>query len=184
MWWPVIALAATFALGWAVGPRSTPFDDWFHRFRHTPARGLLFFTDPWLLTVALLFGIAVAVYSCRRRLAVAMAVSPLAGIALVQLLKRIFGRHDGASLAYPSGHTATAVIVIGMLVLLAGAAGWAVFVAVLFLLLAMVGQGVTYHYFTDTVGALLLGCAVVCVAALAARLDTRQPDCDADHTAR
>ena len=32
----------------------------------------------------------------------------------------------------------------------------------------MIGQGVTYHYFTDTVGALLLGSAVVCVAALVA----------------
>ena len=46
----------------------------------------------------------------------------------------------------------------------------------------MIGQGVTYHYFTDTVGALLLGSAVVCVAALAAELDTRQPGCDADHS--
>ena len=33
-------------------------------------------------------------------------------------------------------------------------------------LLGIVGQAVTYHYFTDTVGALLLGTAVVCVAAL------------------
>jgi hypothetical protein len=29
----------------------------------------------------------------------------------------------------------------------------------------MVGQAVSYHYFTDTVGALLLGSSVVCVAA-------------------
>ena len=31
----------------------------------------------------------------------------------------------------------------------------------------MLGQGVTYHYFTDTVGALLFGTALLCVAALA-----------------
>jgi hypothetical protein len=69
-----------------------------------------------------------------------------------------------------------------MLVLLAGGAMWAVLVAVTVNVLAAIGQGVTYHYFTDTVGALLLGSAVVCVAALVAELDRRQPGCDADHT--
>lgn len=184
MWWPVFAVAAMVALGWAVGRRSTPLDDWFHRFRHTPARELLFFTDPWLLTVLSLFGIAVALFSGRRRLAVAMAVSPLAGIALAQMFKRLFGRLNGSAYAYPSGHTTTAVIVVGMLVLLVGAAWWALLAAAAVVVLAMIGQGVTYHYFTDTVGAVLLGSAVVCVAGIAARLDTRQPGCDADHTAR
>ena len=73
---------------------------------------------------------------------------------------------------------------MGMLVLLAGAAWWAVVVAAVVSVLGAVGQGVTYHYFTDTVGALLLGSAVVCVAAVAAKLDTRQPACDADHSTR
>jgi hypothetical protein len=30
----------------------------------------------------------------------------------------------------------------------------------------MIGQSVVLHYFTDTVGALLLGSAIVCAAAL------------------
>ncbi len=184
LWWPVPAVAATFALGWAVGTRSTPLDDWFHRFGHTPARALLFLTDPWLLTVLLVFGVAVALCAGRRRLAAVMVVAPLVGIVLVQLLKRVFGRYKGPSLAYPSGHTATAVIVVGMLVLLAGAAWWAVLVGAIFVMLAMIGQGVTYHYFTDTVGAVLLGVAVTALAVPAAKLDTRQPECDADHTAR
>ena len=71
-----------------------------------------------------------------------------------------------------------------MLVLLAGGAWWAVVVAAVVSVLGAVGQGVTYHYFTDAVGALLLGSAVVCVAAVVAKLDTRQPACDADHSTR
>ncbi|PEG42838.1 PA-phosphatase [Mycolicibacterium agri] len=171
-----------FALGWAVGTGSTPLDDWFHRFRHSPARWLLFFTDPWLLTILLLFGVAVAMHRRRRRLAVVIVVTPLVGIALVQLLKRFFGRHNGSALAYPSGHTTAAVVVLGMLVLVAGAAWWAVAIAASITVLVMIGQGVTYHYFTDALGAALLGSALVCAAALTAELDRRQPECDADHT--
>jgi membrane-associated phospholipid phosphatase len=180
--WPAIAVPAMFLLGWAVGKGSTPLDDWFLRFPHSPARWLLFFTDPWMLAITLLFGIGVALHLRRRRLAAAMAASPLVGIVLAQLLKRFFGReHDGA-LAYPSGHTTAAVVVMGMLVLVAGTALWAVVVAVTVSLLAMLGQAMTYHYFTDTLGALLLGTAVVCVAALVLELDRRQPGCDVDHT--
>ncbi len=180
--WPGIALPAMVALGWAVGKRSTPLDDWFHHLRRTPARWLLFFTDPWVLAVALMFGVAVALYLGRRRLAAVMVFAPLVGIGLVQVLKHMFDRRSGGELAYPSGHTTTVVIVTGMLVLLAGGAMWAVLAAVMFSVLGAIGQGVTYHYFTDTVGALLLGSAVVCVAALVAELDRRQPGCDADHT--
>jgi membrane-associated phospholipid phosphatase len=177
----VVAMAV---LGWAVGKRSTPLDDWFHHLRRSPARRLLFFTDPWLLTIVLMFGIAVALFLGRRRLAVVMAASPLIGIALAQVLKPLFGRRSGESLAYPSGHTTAVVRVMGMLVLVAGAAWWAVVVAALVSVLGAVGQAATYHYFTDTVGALLLGSAVVCVAAVAAKLDRRQPACDADHIGR
>jgi len=171
--WSGIAVAAMFALGWAVGTGSTALDDWFHKFRHSPARWLLFFTDPWLLTILLLFGVAVAMHRHRRRLAVVMVVTPLVGIALVQLLKRFFGRHSGPALAYPSGHTTTAVVVLGMLVLVAGAAWWAVAIAAAASVFAMLGQAVTYHYFTDTLGAALLGSALVCIAAVAAELDRR-----------
>lgn len=180
--WSGIAVAAMLALGWAVGKRSTPLDDWFQHFRRTPARRLLFFTDPWLLAILLMFGIAVALFLGRRRLAVVIAVSPLIGIALVQLVKPVFGRLAGSSLAYPSGHTTTVVIVMGMFVLLAGVRLWSVVVAAVVSVLGAIGQGVTYHYFTDTLGGLLLGIAVVCVAAAAAKLDTRQPACDADHS--
>jgi membrane-associated phospholipid phosphatase len=173
-----------FGLGWAVGKRSTPLDDYFQGFSHGPARWLLLFTDPWILALVLAAGVALALYRQRWRLAAVMVASPLAGIVVETVLKHVFGRKSGGSLAYPSGHTTAAVIVMGMIVLVAGAALWAVLVAIVVSALAMIGQGVTYHYFTDTVGGLLLGTAVVCLAALAAKLDTRQPACDADHTAR
>ena len=181
--WSGIAVLAMFVLGWAVGKGSTPVDDWFHEFRRTPARWLLFFTDPRVLTTALMFGIATALYRGRRRLAAVMVIAPFVGIVLAAVLKRFFARQSEGDLAYPSGHATAVVVVVGMLVTLAGAVWWAVVVAAVVIALAMIGQGVTYHYFTDTVGALLLGSAVVCLAAVVAKLDTRQPACDADHTA-
>jgi hypothetical protein len=153
-------------LGWAVGTGSTSVDDWFHRYGLGPAKWLLFFTDPRVLVILLAGCVAVALYQRRWRLAVVTVLSPPIGIALVQLFKRLFGRRSDGALAYPSGHATTMVVIMGMAVLVAGAAWWAVLVAVAFCLAGMIGQGVTYHYFTDTVGALLLGTAIVCVAAL------------------
>ena len=135
----------------------------------------MFFTDPWVLAPVLMGVVAVALYQRRWRLAALALACPPVAVVAVQLLKRLFGRHKGGALAYPSGHTTVATVVFGMVVLVAGAALWAVLVAVSSVLLAMVGQAVTYHYFTDTIGALLLGTAIVCVAAQVARLDRCQP---------
>ena len=175
-------MAAMVVLGLAVGKSSTGLDEWFHQFRRSPARELLVFTDPRLLTVVLAVGVAVALSLRRWRLVLVMVASPAIGIVLARLLKELFGRENDGAFAYPSGHTTAAVVVMGMIVLVAGGAAWAVLVAVAFTLLAMIGQGVTYHYFTDTLGGVLLGTAVVCVAALVVELDRRQPECDADHT--
>jgi membrane-associated phospholipid phosphatase len=153
-------------LGWAVGNGSTSVDDWFHQYPHSPAKWLLFFTDPRVLAILLAGTLVVALYQRRWRLAVVTALSPTIAIALVQLLKPLFDRRSDGALAYPSGHTTTMVVVIGMVVLVAGCALWAVLVAVAYCLLGMIGQGVTYHYFTDTIGGVLLGTAIVCVAAL------------------
>ena len=164
--WPPIAVAAMLLLGWVVGTGSTSVDDRFHQYGHGPARWLLFLTDPRVLAILLAGCLVVALYQRRWRLAVATVLSPPIAIALVQLFKRLFGRENGGALAYPSGHTTTMVVVMGMVVLVARVALWAVLVALAYCLLGMIGQAVTYHYFTDTVGALLLGTAIVCVAAL------------------
>lgn len=66
------------------------------------------------------------------------------------------------AVAYPSGHITLMVVVLGLaLFLVVGARLYAV-VAVVWALLGMLGQSVTYHYFTDAVGGLLLGSAIVC----------------------
>jgi membrane-associated phospholipid phosphatase len=156
-------------LGVAVRHGSTRIDDWFHRYTHTPAGYLLYFTDPRVLALIVLATLAVANYRQQWRLAAATAACPLVAMALARLLKHLFGRERGGALAYPSGHSTTVVVVMGMVVLVAGSALWAVLLAVAWCVLALVGQGVAYHYFTDTVGAALLGTAIVCVAALVLR---------------
>lgn len=153
-------------LGLAVRHGSTLVDDWFHRNSGSPARFLLIFTDPRVLALVVLATLGVALYRRQWRLAVVAGVCPLLAIGLARALKPLFDRQKDGGLAYPSGHTTVAVVVVGLAVLVAGVAWWAVLVAVAYCLLAMLGVGMTFHYFTDTVGGLLLGTAIVCVASL------------------
>ena len=70
---------------------------------------------------------------------------------------------------------------LGTVVLAAGGTAWAVAIALVWSLLAALGQAFTYHYFTDTVGAALLTTALLCLAGRADRLDGCQPRCDRGH---
>lgn len=169
-WWPPVGLTAMLLLGWAVGPGSVPIDRWFLRLGHRMGEYrelFLVFTDWRLLGIVWLAAIVVAVRRGPWQLIVATMVSPPLAIAVVQVCKRIFGREKGGALAYPSGHTTFVVVVMGLVVLLAAAALWSVIVAVAISVLGMFGQAITYHYFTDTIGAALLGTSVVCLAAVA-----------------
>jgi membrane-associated phospholipid phosphatase len=152
-------------LGWWVGKGATALDDWFQGYRHSPAQWLLFFTDPRVLAVVLVVCVAVAVSQRLWWLAAAVVLTPSAAIVLARLFKQLFEREKKGELAYPSGHTTFMVVVLGMAIVVAGVALWAVVVAAGWCLLGMIGQAVTYHYFTDAIGALLLGTAVVCLAA-------------------
>ncbi|ODR22188.1 PA-phosphatase [Mycolicibacterium porcinum] len=159
-------------LGWAVHGAPTPIDDWFQGLGSDLGSRrdvLLLFTKPPLVTAALLIGIVVAVRQHRKRLAIAMVVSPLLAITIVRLIKPLFGREKEGALAYPSGHTTFLVTVTGLLLLVAGMRLWALAVALCFVLLGIFGLSMTFHYFTDTVGGILLGTSVVCVAAVLAR---------------
>jgi hypothetical protein len=181
-WWPLFGLSATVLLGLLVGRGSTRVDDWFQQFRHDRwARWLLVFTDA--RAVVLLAVVAVVVASCRRRwrLAGVTALTPIVAVGAERALKRLFGREKGGALAYPSGHVTVSVVVLGLLVVVAGAAAWTFATAGVLAFLGLLGQAFTYHYFTDTVGAVFLGTSLWCLAVRAAGLDRCQPCCDLGH---
>jgi hypothetical protein len=183
-WWPLVGVAALVVLGYAVGHGSTSLDDWFHALgaEHPLIGRLLFFTDARVLFVAtaIVFGAALA--QSRWRFAAVVAVAPLAAIVLSRLAKRFFDRYRDDALAYPSGHTTTAFVIVGLVVLLVGVSFWSLTIAGAWMALGVLGQGVSYHYFTDAIGALFLGSALVCLAAWAAGLDRCQPRCDLRHS--
>lgn len=153
-----------------MGTGSTPVDDWFDRGIHDivggQARWLLAFTsDPLVLAV---LGGCVAVTAAGRQWALTLAVlaAPALAVAASQWLKELFDRRNGPYLEYPSGHTTLLVTVLGMAVVVAAARVWAWAAAVTLGLLGALGLvACGYHYLTDTVGAALLGSALVCAAA-------------------
>ncbi|GAY14723.1 hypothetical protein MSZK_14490 [Mycobacterium sp. shizuoka-1] len=148
-----------------MGPGSTPIDDWFQRANGGTLGLLLFFTDRRTIAVLLLGAVVVAVYRQRWLLAALVVANSVVAVWLSRLLKQWFGREKGGSLAYPSGHTTLMTVALGMAILIAGQRLWLVAVALAWALLGMLGQAVTYHYFTDTIGGLLLGGSLVGVAA-------------------
>lgn len=157
-------------LGWAVGKGSTPLDDVFLRLndRHPGVGWLLFFVDMRTQLALWVCTLAVVLWRRRWRLALVTVLSPVVAITIVRLLKPLYGREKGGALCYPSGHVTALVVVLGLALLAAGWAAWAVAVAAVVLVLGVFSIACTFHYFTDTIGALLLGTAVMCVAVIAA----------------
>jgi membrane-associated phospholipid phosphatase len=183
-WWAPTGIVAMIALGLLVGAGSTRLDDRFIGAgdAHRGFGRLLLFTEPVLLGLLLLAAVAVGLWRRRWRLAVLAVLTPAVAVAAVRLLKPLFGRQRGGALAYPSGHVTVMVTVLGVVLLVAGMRVWTLIAAAVYALLGIVGQAMTYHYFTDTVGAALLGTALVCAAACAAGLDRCQPPCDLHHS--
>jgi hypothetical protein len=183
-WWPLVGLAALVGLGLVVGKGSTPLDEWFTRTgeEHPLLGRLLFFTDGRGVFVVGAIVLAATLFRRRWRFAAVIAVTPLVAVAAARLCKRLFGRLSDGVLAYPSGHTTLAVVVLGLAVLAAGVTVWSVTAAAVVAVLGVLGQAFTYHYFTDTIGAVFLGTSLVCLAAWAAGLDRCQPHCDLSHS--
>lgn len=168
--WPVIGVTAMLILGFSLPKGPTAVDDWFQGFRHSPARWLAVFVDPRINALVLAVVVGVALYRRWWRTATVALVFPPVAYAMVQLIKPLIGRRKG-ELAYPSGHETVTVVIWGLVIVAAGFALWAVLAGVTVCVLGMVGVGVTFHYVTDAVGAVLFGTAIVGVAALIAKRD-------------
>ncbi|MEC4840421.1 phosphatase PAP2 family protein [Mycobacteroides chelonae] len=172
-WWPPLGVILMLILGFSVGKDSTPFDRWFFdatqvAFGVQP-RWLLFFTDWVFLVPVLVVCVGFELYRRRWRVATVVLVCPFIANWTTQATKMLVGREKGGYLAYPSGHTTFVVAVTGMLVLVAGGALWAYIAAAIVSMLGLLGQvACGYHYFTDTIGAVLVTTAVVTLAFWAA----------------
>lgn len=121
-------------------------------------------TDPPLLIALVLLAAAVLWLLGMRRHALLLVLAPVVAVLLVDvLLKPLIGRrYEGSYLCLPSGHTAAAVSVFTVLLLVAWSTRWRWLGVLGWLLLtlaagiALIGYG--YHYLTDVAGG-------VCVAA-------------------
>lgn len=170
-WWPLVAGAGLFLLGWVVGRGPTSLDNWLLAIDGPD--WLLVLVDERLLVGTVALACAVALWRRQWRLALVVALCPPVAVAIAQALKRVFGRTLTGELAYPSGHVTALVSVVGVVVLVAGARTWVVIVAAVVVFLGMLAVGLTFHYFTDTVGALLVGSGVVALGARFARWEPR-----------
>ncbi len=156
-------------LGLGVRDGATPVDAWMQQARDGPLGSLLLFTDYRTVQALLLIAVAVSLYRRMWALVPVIVVVPIVAVWAARALKPIFGRLKDEGLAYPSGHTTAMVAVLGMLILAIGVRRWLLWAAAVFAALGILGQSVTYHYFTDAVGALLLGTSLVCLTAAGLR---------------
>lgn len=156
-------------LGLGVRGGATPVDAWMQQAGGGPLGSLLLFTDYRTVQVLLLTAVAVSLYRRMWALVPVIVVVPIVAVWAARALKPIFGRLKDEGLAYPSGHTTAMVAVLGMLILAIGVRRWLLWATAVFAALGVLGQSVTYHYFTDAVGALLLGTSLVCLTAAGLR---------------
>lgn len=161
-------------LGLSVRNGATPVDGWFQQGYGGPLNWLLVFTDVGTAKVMLVLAVGVALARRLWALVPVIIGVPVLAVLATQMLKPWFGRMKGEALAYPSGHTTVMVVVLGMLVLAIGARWWVLTAAAVFAALGIIGQAVTYHYFTDAMGSVLLGTSLVCITAVAVRTARRR----------
>lgn len=167
--WPIVGLPTMVLLGLGVRDGATPLDGFFQRAHNSSLNSLLFFTDYRTAGTLVAATVITALYRRIWLLVPLTVVVPYLAVHATEALKPWFGRMKEEGLAYPSGHTTVLIAALGMLVLATGARRWVVAAAVVFAVLGMLGQAVTYHYFTDTLGGLLLSTSLVCLVAVVVR---------------
>lgn len=167
--WPFVGMPLMVLLGLGVRDGATPVDAWMQQARGGPLGSLLLFTDYRTTQTLLAATVAVALFRKLWALVPLALLTPAVGVLSAETLKPIFGRFKGEALAYPSGHTTAMVVAVGLLILAVGMRRWLVWAAIVFAALGILGQAVTYHYFTDALGAALLGTSLVCIAAVTLR---------------
>ena len=121
MGWPFVGLPLMVLLGLGVRDGATPLDARMQQAGNGPLGSLLVFTD--YRTILTLLAATVTVALARKLwVLVGLALAtPAVGVLAAETLKPLFGRLHDAALAYPSGHTTAMVVVLGMLILAAGA---------------------------------------------------------------
>ncbi|MFM9032890.1 MAG: PA-phosphatase [Mycobacterium sp.] len=162
--WPMVGLPLMVLLGMGVRGGATPLDAWMQQAHGTPLSSLLVLTDYRTAQGLLIAAVLASLYRRLWSLLPLIVLVPAVAVLTARILKPVFGRFKDDSLAYPSGHTTVMVVLLGLLIVAVGVRRWLVWAAVAFATLGILGQSVTYHYFTDAVGALLLGTSLVCIA--------------------
>jgi membrane-associated phospholipid phosphatase len=170
----MIGLPLMVLLGMGVRGGATPVDAWLQQAHGTPLSSLLVFTDYRTAQALLITSLVVSLYRRLWALLPLIVVLPLVAVAASSVLKPVFGRMKEQGLAYPSGHTTVMVVLLGVLILAVGIRRWLIWAAAAFAVLGILGQSVTYHYFTDGVGSVLLGTSLVCLAVAALRWARRR----------
>lgn len=165
----MIGLPLMVLLGVGVRGGATPVDAWLQQAHGTPLSSLLVFTDYRTAQALLITSLAVSLYRRLWAMLPLIVVLPLVAVAASSVLKPLFGRMKEQGLAYPSGHTTLMVVLLGVLIVAVGIRRWLVWAAIAFAALGILGQSVTYHYFTDAVGSVLLGTSLVCLSVAALR---------------
>jgi len=159
---------ATFGFGAREG--TLPIGPWSPHSQGPALQWLQSFTDPRTATALLIAAAGAAVYRRLWALLPLIMVVPLVSVGATENLQRFFAGLAGqGAAAYPSSPTTLMVVALGLLVLAVGVRRWLIVAAGLFVLLGVAGQSVDLRYFTDSLGALLLGTSLVAVAAVILR---------------